>query len=121
MNKSNSKFVMGLTLVATLGGLLFGYDTAVISGAVSSLQSFFIDSLQENNDKALEVIWQYRVTVITVILVLCAAISAIIIKLFAKKRGAIISVILFIMALNLCKNFTALKTENCSYCKVVTK
>ena len=32
-----------LTFVATLGGLLFGYDTAVISGAVSSIDAYFID------------------------------------------------------------------------------
>ncbi len=33
----------GLTFVATLGGLLFGYDTAVISGAVTSIDANFID------------------------------------------------------------------------------
>jgi SP family xylose:H+ symportor-like MFS transporter len=38
----NSKYLMQLTLVATLGGLLFGYDTAVISGTVSALDSFFV-------------------------------------------------------------------------------
>ncbi len=32
-----------MTFVATLGGLLFGYDTAVISGAVSSIDANFID------------------------------------------------------------------------------
>ena len=35
-------YVAALTLVATLGGLLFGYDTAVISGTVSSLSEVFV-------------------------------------------------------------------------------
>ncbi|KUI97168.1 sugar porter family MFS transporter [Vibrio sp. MEBiC08052] len=33
--------VIHLTLVVALGGLLFGYDTAVISGAVEALQNYF--------------------------------------------------------------------------------
>jgi len=35
-------YLLKLTVVATLGGLLFGYDTAVISGTVGALESFFI-------------------------------------------------------------------------------
>jgi len=34
-------YVYLLTLVAALGGLLFGYDTAVISGAIGFLQAYF--------------------------------------------------------------------------------
>lgn len=34
-------YVWLLTLVAALGGLLFGYDTAVISGAIGFLQTYF--------------------------------------------------------------------------------
>ncbi|MDR0574504.1 MAG: D-xylose transporter XylE, partial [Tannerella sp.] len=41
----NSIYIFGITLVATLGGLLFGYDTAVISGAEKSIQAYLIDSL----------------------------------------------------------------------------
>ncbi|MGB6308865.1 MAG: D-xylose transporter XylE [Steroidobacteraceae bacterium] len=43
MKHNSASLVTGLTFVATLGGLLFGYDTAVISGAVSSIDANFID------------------------------------------------------------------------------
>jgi SP family xylose:H+ symportor-like MFS transporter len=37
----NKSYLLRLTLVATLGGLLFGYDTGVIAGTVGSLDAFF--------------------------------------------------------------------------------
>ena len=42
--QGNKLYIFGITSVATLGGLLFGYDTAVISGAEKSVQAFLIDS-----------------------------------------------------------------------------
>jgi SP family xylose:H+ symportor-like MFS transporter len=43
MNQSrhNTTYVTFITIVATLGGLLFGYDTAVISGAIGFVRDYF--------------------------------------------------------------------------------
>ncbi|MCD8202639.1 MAG: D-xylose transporter XylE [Prevotella sp.] len=41
-NQTGSKaYLFSIVMVAVLGGLLFGYDTAVISGAEKGLQAFF--------------------------------------------------------------------------------
>ena len=41
-DKLNKGYLYTIVLVAVLGGLLFGYDTAVISGAEKGLQAFFL-------------------------------------------------------------------------------
>lgn len=45
MGAQPKNLVSKLTFIATLGGLLFGYDTAVISGAVGAIDVNFIDPL----------------------------------------------------------------------------
>ncbi|MFT7035996.1 MAG: SP family sugar:H+ symporter-like MFS transporter [Cyclobacteriaceae bacterium] len=39
--KENNFFIIGITLVATLGGFLFGFDSGVINGTVKGLESAF--------------------------------------------------------------------------------
>jgi len=41
----NAVYLFSITLVATIGGLLFGYDTAVISGAEKSIETFLVKPL----------------------------------------------------------------------------
>ncbi|MBZ5752817.1 MULTISPECIES: D-xylose transporter XylE [Metabacillus] len=43
--KRNSLYIFSITLVACIGGLLFGYDTAVISGADKSIEAYLIKPL----------------------------------------------------------------------------
>lgn len=40
--KGSKAYLFSIVLVAVIGGLLFGYDTAVISGAEKGLQAFFM-------------------------------------------------------------------------------
>ena len=41
-DKGSKAYLISIVMVAVLGGLLFGYDTAVISGAEKGLQAFFM-------------------------------------------------------------------------------
>lgn len=41
MVKNNKNYILFIALSAALGGLLFGYDTAVISGAIGNLTEYF--------------------------------------------------------------------------------
>jgi hypothetical protein len=41
MNKTNSSYVTKISPIAAPGGLLFGYDTAVINGSVGFLEKHF--------------------------------------------------------------------------------
>ena len=90
-------YLIKLTLVATLGGLLFGYDTAVISGTVSSLESFFIapfglDELSANSRLGL---------VVSSALIGCiigGLLGGVISKKFGRKKGLIFAAVLFLLS-----------------------
>jgi len=55
--KTNMKYVYLITAVAALGGLLFGYDTAVIAGAIGFLQTKFELSSAMTGWAASSAIW----------------------------------------------------------------
>ena len=91
--KGNPTYIMMLTLVATLGGLLFGYDTAVVNGAEKSLVEFYISKAlsPENYAYAYLLISQYKILVAVVLYLVGIIISAQIVRLLGTKKGGIIS------------------------------
>ena len=80
------KFVVLVSLVASLGGLLFGYDTAVISGAIGYLRTHF----QLN---AIQAGWAAACTLIGCIL--GASCGGMLSDRFGRKKMLILSAIMF--------------------------
>lgn len=94
---SNSGYLLKLTLVATLGGLLFGYDTAVISGTVSSLDSFFVAPFGLNEAAA-----NSRLGILVSSALIGCVIGGIsggfISRKFGRKKGLILAALLFLLS-----------------------
>lgn len=82
----NTGYVVLLALVAALGGLLFGYDTAVISGAIGFIKTRFqLDDLQEG--------WAASSALIGCML--GAGFAGMLSDRFGRKKALLLSAVLF--------------------------
>jgi SP family xylose:H+ symportor-like MFS transporter len=93
----NSSYLLKLTLVATLGGFLFGYDTAVISGTVSSLDKFFVlpFGLDETESNAR---LGFLVSSALIGCIIGGVFGGLIGKKFGRKNGLLLAAILFLIS-----------------------
>ncbi|GLB51969.1 D-xylose transporter XylE [Neptunitalea chrysea] len=101
LNQSNKVpgkgLIRTLTFVASLGGLLFGYDTAVISGAVGSLNNFFVEALETVGDTTGAAILQYKIILTICILLILGLFSSFLYKFFQKIKASGIVLVLLIV------------------------
>ena len=97
MNNTSNGYLIKLTLVATLGGLLFGYDTGVISGTVGSLESFFVNpkGLSEFESSSLT---GFIVSSALIGCIIGGSIGGLIGRRFGRKNSLIIAGILFFIS-----------------------
>jgi len=95
--KGSKLYIFGITLVATLGGLLFGYDTAVISGAVDSLKTVF--HLDEATYGSLATFY-HGATVSSALIgcILGSAISGVFAEKLGRKNSLLLAAIMFFVS-----------------------
>src|SRR5215472_938662 len=97
MGKDGTSLVTGVTFVATLGGLLFGYDTAVISGAVGSIDANFIDPLHLS-ETARGSLSGWTISSALFGCIIGAGVAGWLAKAVGRKGGLIVAAVLFVLS-----------------------
>ena len=94
---AEGSLVRGLAFVAALGGLLFGYDTAVISGAVGAIDHNFIAprGLPETSADSLS---GWAISCALLGCVIGAALAGPMSQKIGRRGGLLVSAILFILS-----------------------
>lgn len=95
--KGSKIYIFGITLVATLGGLLFGYDTAVISGAVDSLKVVF--HLDEATFGSMATFY-HGATVSSALIgcILGSAVSGLFAEYLGRKNSLLVAAVMFFIS-----------------------
>jgi len=94
---THSTYLIKLTMVATLGGLLFGYDTGVISGTVGSLESFFVTP-KGLSEGAANVFKGFLVASALIGCIIGGIFGGLVSKKLGRKKGLMLAAVLFLIS-----------------------
>ncbi len=93
--QGSKTYLISIVMVAVLGGLLFGYDTAVISGAEKGLQAYFMEA----KDFAYSDGWHGFTSASALIgCIIGSALSGLLATRLGRKRSLIIAGLLFFVS-----------------------
>ena len=93
--KGNPVYLFSIVLVAVIGGLLFGYDTAVISGAEKGLQAFFKGASDFNYTDALH---GFTTSSALIGCIIGAFLSGVLASRLGRKKTLFVAGILFFLS-----------------------
>ena len=88
-------YLISIVMVAVLGGLLFGYDTAVISGAEKGLQAFFIS---DNSFVYTDYLHGFTSSSALIGCIIGSALSGLLATRLGRKRALFIAGVLFFVS-----------------------
>ena len=94
-NEGSKLYLYSITSVAILGGLLFGYDTAVISGAEKGLEAFFLSASDFQYNKVMHGITSSSALIGCV---LGGAISGIFASRLGRRNSLRLAAVLFFLS-----------------------
>lgn len=88
-------YLFSIVLVAIIGGLLFGYDTAVVSGAEQALDQFFRRAADFTYTS-----WMHGFTASSALIgcVIGGALSGLLASRFGRKRSLVMAALLFFIS-----------------------
>src|SRR5574344_1389534 len=93
--KGSKAYLITIVMVAVLGGLLFGYDTAVISGAEKGLEAFFIGAKDFHYTDAMH---GFTCASALIGCIIGSAISGILASSWGRKKSLIIAGLFFFLS-----------------------
>lgn len=93
--KGNKAYLISIVMVAVIGGLLFGYDTAVISGADKGLQAFFMGAKDFVYSDAIH---GFTASSALIGCIIGSALSGFFASTFGRKKSLFIAGVLFFLS-----------------------